>query len=67
MKGSETMSNEFDNIFSYKPGNAKSAEELYEKRITDDTIFDGIRSCRKCGRELSNDEFIWCSDCDADD
>lgn len=61
------MFGEFDNVFSCCLGSSKSADELYEKHVSDGTINDGIKTCRKCGRELSDDEFIWCSDCDKDD
>lgn len=45
------MFGEFDNVFSCCLGSSKSADELYEKHVSDGTINDGIKTCRKCGRE----------------
>lgn len=39
----------------------------FSKPLSNDTLHDGIHTCAKCGRELEPGEYIWCSDCDADD
>jgi len=39
----------------------------FTEHINKDTMYDGIRTCIRCGRELTSNEFGFCEECDEDD
>lgn len=44
-----------------------TADDEFESNINKGTIYDGERTCLRCGRTLEDGEIGFCDDCDADD